>query len=243
MCTMKTYKNAYLLGEMLRKANVLLRKQEAEELRALGINLYSAEEQKDINDKQNQTVKSNDSLHSKIYVKDRNAIYHSDLIICCAEESAVGSMNEIGGVATFNWFHENVTDIMNNPRLSAEEKVALTQAFLEEHPHKTVYCHVDDLRVTDLPETRWNRSYYINQFLRGCCVSAMNYYGADATEEGVRDIMSWTDVIEQLKRDMADEDENDDFEDEEEIEEYEPYDDTQVEEIVFEAVLDSESRF
>ena len=28
MCTMKTYKNAYLLGEMLRKANVLLRKQE-----------------------------------------------------------------------------------------------------------------------------------------------------------------------------------------------------------------------
>ena len=35
---------------------------------------------------------------------------------------------------------------------------------------------------------------------------------------------------------------DDDFE-EEEIEEYEPYDDTQVEEIVFEAVLDSESRF
>ena len=236
----KTYKQAYLLGEILQKANTLLRAQEAEELRAIGVPLWSASEankEGDINDKKGQTVESNNSLHSKIYKKDMDNIYASDLIICCAEGNAIGSMNEIGGVATFNWFHENIEDIMNDPRLTAEQKVELTQKFLEEHPHKTVYCHCDDMRNTQLEEKGWNRSYSINQFLRGCCVSAMNGYGADATQPGIRDIMSWEEVIEQLKLDMMDEDEEV-IEDEEVT-----YDDTQVEPIEFEAVYDSEHRY
>ena len=49
--------------------------------------------------------------------------------------------------------------------------------------------------------------------------------------------MSWEEVIEQLKLDMMDEDEED-IEDEEAT-----YDDTQVEPIEFEAIYDSESRY
>ena len=66
----KEFKQAYLLGDMLYKGSTLLRAQEAEQLREIGVPLYSAAEQNkdgDINDKTNQTVESNNDLHAHIF--------------------------------------------------------------------------------------------------------------------------------------------------------------------------------
>ena len=52
-------KTIYLAGDMLKKGSILLREQEAKELRELGHKIYSPIEDKSINDKANQTEESN----------------------------------------------------------------------------------------------------------------------------------------------------------------------------------------
>ena len=198
----KQYKQAYLLGDILNKGSKMLREQEAKELREIGIPLYSAVEQNkdgDINDKKNQTVESNNALHSHIYVKDMDNIYKSDLIVACPETFALGSICELGAVEVFNHLWTVINDIVNNPYGSKEWKIERLQDWLKENPHKDVYVHLDDLRDTNIEEQKWNRSHSVNQFVRGCAVSAMNGRGACASNEGVQDIMTWEEIIEKLK--------------------------------------------
>ena len=83
--------------------------------------------------------------------------------------------------------------------LTSSEKLDAMEGWLYENPYKKVMVHIADIRCTDLGENGFNRSFYMNQFVRGCAVSAMNYRGADASDEGVQDIMTWEEVIEDLK--------------------------------------------
>ena len=228
---MATYKQAYILGDMLYKGSQLLRAQEVEQLREIGIPLYSAAEQNkdgDINDKKNQTKESNADLHAHIFKKDMDNIYASDLIIANPERFAEGSIAELGAVETFNDIHSTIDDIVNDPRLSAEEKVLRVQAWLEENPYKEVYVHLEDIRCTDIEEVGYNRSFYVNQFVRGLAVAAQTGQRGVPVSQGGIDIMEWDDIITTLRLEV--EEDEYDFESEEE-------------EIVFEAVLDSESRF
>ena len=229
--TGKTYKQCYCLGDMLYKGSQLLRAKETEELRAIGIPVYSAAEQNkdgDINDKKNQTKESNADLHAHIFKKDMDNIYASDLIIANPERFAEGSIAELGAVETFNDIHSTIDDIVNDPRLSAEEKVLRVQAWLEENPYKEVYVHLEDIRCTDIEESGYDRSFYVNQFVRGLSVAAQTGQRGVPVSQGGIDIMEWDDIITTLRLEV--EEDEYDFESEEE-------------EIVFEAVLDSESRF
>lgn len=230
---MATYKQAYNLGDMLYKGSQLLRAKETEELRAIGVPVYSAAEQNkdgDINDKKNQTKESNADLHAHIFKKDMDNIYASDLIIANPERFAEGSIAELGAVETFNDIHGTMSDIVNNPTLSAEEKVARVQAWLEENPYKEVYVHLEDIRCTDIEESGYDRSFYVNQFVRGLAVAAQTGQRGVPVSQGGIDIMSWDDIITTLRLEIEEDEYDFEAEDEEE-------------EIVFEAVLDSESRF
>lgn len=230
---MATYKQCYNLGDMLYKGSQLLRAKETEELRAIGVPVYSAAEQNkdgDINDKQNQTKESNADLHAHIFKKDMDNIYASDLIIANPERFAEGSIAELGAVETFNDIHGTMSDIVNNPTLSAEEKVARVQAWLEENPYKEVYVHLEDIRCTDIEESGYDRSFYVNQFVRGLAVAAQTGQRGVPVSQGGIDIMSWDDIITTLRLEIEEDEYDFEAEDEEE-------------EIVFEAVLDSESRF
>lgn len=229
---MATYKQAYNLGDMLYKGSQLLRAKETEELRAIGVPVYSAAEQNkdgDINDKKNQTKESNADLHAHIFKKDMDNIYASDLIIANPERFAEGSIAELGAVETFNDIHSTMTDIVDNPELTAEEKVKAIQRWLEENPYKEVYVHLEDIRCTDIEESGYDRSFYVNQFVRGLAVAAQTGQRGVPVSQGGIDIMSWEDIIETLRLEI--EEDEYDFEAEDE------------EEIVFEAVLDSELRF
>ena len=198
---MATYKQCYNLGDMLYKGSQLLRAKETEELRAIGVPVYSAAEQNkdgDINDKKNQTKESNADLHAHIFKKDMDNIYASDLIIANPERFAEGSIAELGAVETFNDIHGTMSDIVNNPILSAEEKVARVQAWLEENPYKEVYVHLEDIRCTDIEESGYDRSFYVNQFVRGLAVAAQTGQRGVPVSQGGIDIMSWEDIIETL---------------------------------------------
>ena len=230
---MATYKQAYNLGDMLYKGSQLLRAKETEELRAIGVPVYSAAEQNkdgDINDKKNQTKESNADLHAHIFKKDMDNIYASDLIIANPERFAEGSIAELGAVETFNDIHGTMSDIVNNPTLSAEEKVARVQAWLEENPYKEVYVHLEDIRCTDIEESGYDRSFYVNQFVRGLAVAAQTGQRGVPVSQGGIDIMSWDDIITTLRLEIEEDEYDFEAEDEED-------------EIVFEAILDSESRF
>ena len=203
----KQYKQAYLLADMLYKGSTLLRAEEAKQLRAIGIPLYSAGEQNkdgDINDKKNQTVESNNDLHAHIFKKDVDNIMASDLIVCNPERFAEGSICELGAVEMFNYIWRVIDEIMNDEHLSYEERVALMQEWLEVNPHKDVYVHLEDIRCTDLPESGYNRSFMMNQFVRGCAVAAQTGERGVPVSQGGKDIMSWEEIIEELKENTQD---------------------------------------
>ena len=171
----KQFKQCYLLGDMLYKGSTLLRQEEAKQLREIGIPLYSASEQNkegDINDKNNQTVESNNDLHAHIFKKDMDNIMASDLIIANPERFAEGSICELGAVEMFNHIWQVIDEIMNDEHLTNEERVHLMQKWLQDNPYKTTYVHLADIRCTDIEETGFNRSFYMNQFVRGCAISA-----------------------------------------------------------------------
>ena len=205
---MATYKQCYNLGDMLYKGSQLLRAKETEELREIGVPVYSAAEQNkdgDINDKQNQTKESNADLHAHIFKKDMDNIYASDLIIANPERFAEGSIAELGAVETFNDIHSTMSDIVDNPELTAEEKVKAIQAWLEENPYKEVYVHLEDIRCTDIEESGYDRSFYVNQFVRGLAVAAQTGQRGVPVSQGGIDIMSWEDIIETLRLEIEEE--------------------------------------
>ena len=214
---MATYKQAYNLGDMLYKGSQLLRAKETEELRAIGVPVYSAAEQNkdgDINDKKNQTKESNADLHAHIFKKDMDNIYASDLIIANPERFAEGSIAELGAVETFNDIHSTMTDIVDNPELTAEEKVKAIQQWLEENPYKEVYVHLEDIRCTDIEESGYDRSFYVNQFVRGLAVAAQTGQRGVPVSQGGIDIMEWDDIVTTLRLEV----EEDEYEFEQEDE-------------------------
>lgn len=198
----KEFKQAYLLGDMLYKGSTLLRAQEAEQLRAIGVPLYSAAEQNkdgDINDKSNQTVESNNDLHAHIFKKDIDNIMASDLIIANPERFAEGSICELGATEMFNHIWMVMDEILNDENLDDEQKVLLLQEWMKDNPYKTTYVHLADIRCTDIEESGYNRSFYINQFVRGCAVAVQTGKRGVPVSQGGKDVMSWEEIIEELK--------------------------------------------
>ena len=202
---MAKFKLCYVLGDMLYKGSQLLRAKEVEELREIGVPVYSAAEQNkdgDINDKKNQTEQSNNDLHAHIFKKDVDNIMASDLIIANPERFAEGSICELGAVEMFNHIHQVMFDIVNDGSISCCEKVALIEDWLKENPYKTVYVHLADIRCTELNEHGMNRSFSMNQFTRGCAVAAMTGERGVPVSQGGIDVMSWEEIIEHLKEDI-----------------------------------------
>lgn len=202
---MAKFKLCYVLGDMLYKGSQLLRAKEVEELREIGVPVYSASEQNkdgDINDKANQSVESNNDLHAHIFKKDVDNIMASDLIIANPERFAEGSICELGAVEMFNHIHQVMFDIVYDGSISCCEKVALIEHWLRENPYKTVYVHLADIRCTELNEHGMNRSFSMNQFTRGCAVAAMTGERGVPVSQGGIDVMSWEEIIEHLKEDV-----------------------------------------
>ena len=152
----------YLLGDMLKTGSIIMKEREVKILRDKGFNVYSAIEQKDINDKANQTVESNNGLAERIIAKDSKAIRESDIIIGEVDNNNVGSCVEIGQIVEFNWWHDNIRNI-----LMSEDPIGNLEKFLEKYPKKECYFQSYDIRRITIPEIGDRRSYSINQYLYG----------------------------------------------------------------------------
>ena len=187
----KHKKMIYLLGDILPRGMKMLREKEAQTIREklTDYHLYSAIEQKDINDKSAQTVESNNNLAERIVKKDTEAIMKADVIIAEPDNNSVGSSVELGQIEVMNRYHKALAEMISNSK-DDRECVQMLREFLKKYPHKEVYCHNGDIRRTDISETGDRRSWSINQYLYGVVLNLTNGKGLE-TFEG---------IVEKLKR-------------------------------------------
>lgn len=155
----------YIMGDMLKKGNQLLRNQESKAILDLGYHIYSPLCDKEINDKQAQTVETNNKLAERIVTKDMEAILESDIIVADVDNDNVGTSVEIGAVMQHNWWYDKLYEALHD-----EKGLDKIKSLLDKYPKKKVYCHCSDIRHTDIPEVGMRRSYSINQFLHGACL-------------------------------------------------------------------------
>ena len=186
-------KTIYLAGDMLKKGSILLREQEAKELRELGHKIYSPIEDKSINDKTNQTEESNNGLAERIVRNDTRGILNSDIIVIEPHENALGTMVELGQIKGYKDSAKKIQAILDSLKLVPDENkleyiVDLLHYFVQRNDKK-VYPHLEDIRRTDIPETGDRRSWSINQYVYGVCLDLTDGKG----------LYEWDEILEELK--------------------------------------------
>jgi ribosomal protein L17 len=188
-------KTIYLAGDMLKKGSILLREQEAKELRELGHKIYSPIEDKSINDKTNQTEESNNGLAERIVRNDTRGILNSDIIVIEPHENALGTMVELGQIKGYKDCARELKSILDKIVKSecddsqAVNRLAMELHFLIKKYDKKVYPHLEDIRRTDIPEVGDRRSWSINQYVYGVCLDLTDGKG----------LYEWEEILEELK--------------------------------------------
>lgn len=142
--------SVYLGGDMLKVGSQMRREWEKKELERLGFKIYSPLDDKEINDKQNQTVEDNDSLALKIFDKGTKGMLDADILIFDVDNDNVGTTTEVGQWAMIH-------------RLAKYEP----DHWLQDLASKPIFFQNTDIRATDIPEKGYSRSFSINQYLHG----------------------------------------------------------------------------
>ena len=176
----------YLAGDIMTKGSQLARQYELMAFRTEGIDaeVYSPAMNKDINDKSSMTEEQNNVLAEKITEEDIKRLWNSDIVSICPEQSAIGTMCELGTL--YGW--KVVASILQNAAHTIDENIGknrgdktdaqLVQEFflhfgkaafdiMKHLSDKNVFAHYFDIRTNHLNEKDWRRSFSINQMLYG----------------------------------------------------------------------------
>ena len=188
----KRNEQIYLAGDMLYKGSQLLRNAEKEDLVSIGRKVYSPQEDKEINDKKNQTESSNNKLAEKIVCKDTKAIIESDIIIIEPQRFAEGTLVELGQIKGMKDAYEDMFRYMQKLYSERIINIETFAEFVDTYGpkyDKKVYPHLEDLRRTDIPEVGDRRSFGINQYVYGVCLDLTDGIG----------FYSWEDILKELE--------------------------------------------
>lgn len=181
-------KMIYSGGDMLKLGSQLMKNKENEELTELGFKVYSPQDDKEINDKTNQTKESNDKLAEKIFAKDTKGILESDILIFEVDNNNVGTTTEVGQCAQKELEHllsiQHLHADLHN--LSLHELTTFPGR--EKYFLKKYFFHSYDVRRTNIPEEGDRRSWSLNQYLNG----ALQFLNPNG-------IMSWDEIKDELK--------------------------------------------
>ena len=183
----------YLGGDIMTHGSNLARQEEYDKFKAAGIpgEVYSPVQNKSINDKSSMTEEENNHLAEKICEADIERLWNSDYTVLCPEQSAIGTMCEMGVLYGWKYMAEKILNLMEetsraekerleNTSFSAEEQAdiianALFRAVLnlvQTQLDKKNYAHYFDIRTNHLNEKDWRRSFSINQMLYGMILYA-----------------------------------------------------------------------
>ena len=173
-------KQVYIGGDMLYKGSQLLRAQEAKDVLAAGLKPYAPQDDKEINDKTNQTKESNDGLAEKIVRKDTDAMINSDVLIFDYQRFAEGTIAEIGQIKGMK---DMAMTILENWDDQGEVLHICAKMIT-----KRVYIHCEDVRRTDIPEQGDRRSFGVNQYVYGVALDLTGGVGFYEWNEILADI-------------------------------------------------------
>ena len=132
------------------------------------------------------TEEENNHLAEKICEADIERLWNSDYTVLCPEQSAIGTMCEMGVLYGWKYMADQMIrkiweTIINNwektnlNNLSEEQKAKLFDVLLkilDEQACKQNYAHYFDIRTNHLNEKDWRRSFSINQMLYGMILAA-----------------------------------------------------------------------
>ena len=191
-------KMVYIAGDMLKKGSILLREQEARELREIGYKVYSPIEDKSINDKSNQSKHSNANLAERIVRNDTKGILQSDIIVIEPQDNALGTMVELGQIKGYKdssrMIQDLISEIVEDRSIDFEETICRLER-LASMLDKEVYPHYEDIRRTSIPEQGDRRSWSVNQYVYGVCLDLTDGKG----------FYEWEEILEELKHENEDE--------------------------------------
>ena len=181
----------YLGGDIMTHGSNLARQEEYDKFNAAGIpgEVYSPVQNKSINDKSNMTEEENNHLAEKIVEADVERLWNSDFTVLCPEQSAIGTMCEMGILYGWKYMIEHIANeakemfwnkypdkhLDNFNNMTQEEKAYMYDCFYEimnKQWQKKNYAHYFDIRTNHLNEKDWRRSFSINQFLYGVILAA-----------------------------------------------------------------------
>jgi hypothetical protein len=180
----------YLGGDIMTFGSNLAREYEYEQFKKAEIpgEVYSPVQNKSINDKSNMTEEENNVLAEKIVAADVERLWNSDYTVLCPEQSAIGTMCEMGILYGWKYMTDKLLDLQDkihdetfkNPGTWTKEErnefihrvYKETQNVLLNMQAKQNYAHYFDIRTNHLNEKDWRRSFSINQFLYGIILAA-----------------------------------------------------------------------
>ena len=176
----------YLGGDIMTRGSNLARQEEYDKFLEAGIpgEVYSPVQNKSINDKSNMTEEENNCLAEKIVAADVERLWNSDYTVMCPEQSAIGTMCEMGILYGWKYMSDKLLDILDDAiekngkgimELNLDQTRDLLRSILQElaeQNYKKNYAHYFDIRTNHLNEKDWRRSFSINQFLYGIILAA-----------------------------------------------------------------------
>ena len=180
----------YLGGDIMTYGSNLARQEEYDKFKAAGIpgKVYSPVQNKSINDKSNMTEEENNHLAEKICEADIERLWNSDYTVLCPEQSAIGTMCEMGVLYGWKYMADKLMNIEQEfmdahfdeyshatpeRRLKLRDEMAQkVRDEVQRLAYKKNYAHYFDIRTNHLNEKDWRRSFSINQMLYGMVLYA-----------------------------------------------------------------------
>ena len=195
----------YLGGDIMTHGSNLARQEEYNKFKEANIpgEVYSPVQNKSINDKSNMTEEENNHLAEKIVAADVERLWNSDYTVLCPEQSAIGTMCEMGILYGWKYMADKLIDIVANSNSPDEAGTNIMNEIFR-IANKKNYAHYFDIRTNHLNEKDWRRSFSINQFLYGIILASTadgtlhnsfdeilpllkQEYGAESTETYISD--------------------------------------------------------
>ena len=168
----------YLGGDIMTYGSNLARQEEYDKFKEANIpgEVYSPVMNKSINDKSNMTEEENNHLAEKICEADIERLWNSDYTVRCPEQSAIGTMCEMGVLYGWKYMAAKLIEIIMNAihkdEVPTEEVLHRLAEEVERIYNKLNYAHYFDIRTNHLNEKDWRRSFSINQMLYGMILYA-----------------------------------------------------------------------
>lgn len=173
----------YLAGHMLNRGSQLQRAEEAQMVRDLGHELYSPQENKEINDKANAVQ---EGLAERILRHDTDAILWSDTVIIEPDSAALGTHVELGQILGMRDLADQIIDIIYSNTMDTYTSMELIEKLCDEQINRKVYPHLEDIRLQAPTGDGIRSTFGVNQYVVGACLKLTDgkgFYSLDEIKE------------------------------------------------------------